>query len=81
MDKGKIIGSIGIVAMAVLFCYFVLLSANSLNRAYADVTNSGATTNEQTNTSGSNTTISGGYAAETTTTYQDGSSSNVYINN
>ena len=45
MDKGKIIGSIGIVAMAVLFCYFVLLSANSLNRAYADVTNSGATTN------------------------------------
>ena len=27
----------------------------------ADTTNSGATTNSQTNTSGSNTTISGGY--------------------
>jgi len=81
MDKGKIIGSIGIVAMAVLFCYFVLLSANSLNRAYADVTNSGATTNTQTNTSGSNTTISGGYASESTTTYQSGSSSNTTTNN
>ena len=41
--------------------------------ALADVTNSGATTNTQTNTSGSNTTISGGYAAETTNTYQSGS--------
>lgn len=81
MDKGKIIGSIGIVAMAVLFCYFVLLSANSLNRAYADVTNSGATTNTQTNTSGSNTTISGGYASESTTTYSSGSSSNTTTNN
>tara|TARA_B100001094_G_C18052837_1_gene730942 strand:+ start:147 stop:1070 length:924 start_codon:yes stop_codon:yes gene_type:complete len=81
MDKGKIIGSIGIVVMAVLFCYFVLLSANSLNRAYADVTNSGATTNSQTNTSGSNTTISGGYASESTTTYSSGSSSNSTTNN
>ena len=43
---------------------------------YGDTTNSGATTNSQTNTSGSNTTISGGYSQESTTTYQSGSSSN-----
>ena len=41
---------------------------------YADVDNDGTTTNSQTNTSGSNTTISGGYSAETTNTYQSGSS-------
>lgn len=49
--------------------------------ASADVTNSGSTTNTQTNTSGSNTTISGGYASESTTTYQSGSSSNSTTNN
>ena len=43
--------------------------------AWADTTNSGATTNSQTNTSGSNTTISGGYSQESTTTYESGSSS------
>ena len=43
---------------------------------YADVDNDGTTTNSQTNTSGSNTTISGGYSAETTNTYQSGSSNN-----
>ena len=43
---------------------------------YGDTTNSGATTNSQTNTSGSNTTISGGYSQESTTTYESGSSSN-----
>ena len=48
---------------------------------WADVTNSGTTTNSQTNASGSNTTISGGYAAETTTTYQSGSSSSSTTNN
>jgi hypothetical protein len=49
--------------------------------ALADVTNSGTTTNSQTNTSGSNTTISGGYSAETTNTYQSGSSNNTTTNN
>jgi len=44
--------------------------------AWADTTNSGATTNSQTNTSGSNTTISGGNSQESTTTYESGSSSN-----
>jgi len=43
---------------------------------FADTTSNGATTNAQTNTSGSNTTISGGYSQEATTTYQSGSSSN-----
>ena len=76
MSLKQIIETVGIVGMAALFCWFLLMSATSMNRAYADVTNNGATTNEQTNTTGSNTTISGGYAAETTTTYQDGSSSN-----
>ena len=46
----------------------------------ADVTNSGATTNSQTNTSGSNTTISGGYSAETTNTYQSGSTNDTTNN-
>ena len=81
MDKGKIIGSVGVVLMWSLFCWFVLMGAEGLNRAYADVTNSGATTNTQTNTSGSNTTISGGYSAETTNTYQSGSSNNTTTNN
>jgi len=48
----------------------------TISPAWADTTNSGATTNSQTNTSGSNTTISGGYSQESTTTYQSGSSSN-----
>tara|TARA_Y100000590_G_scaffold279802_1_gene314315 strand:- start:421 stop:1344 length:924 start_codon:yes stop_codon:yes gene_type:complete len=49
--------------------------------ALADTTNSGSTTNSQTNASGSNTTISGGYSAETTNTYQSGSSNNTTTNN
>ena len=48
---------------------------------YADTTSTGATTNTQTNTSGSNTTISGGYSQESTTTYQSGSSSNTTTTN
>jgi hypothetical protein len=48
---------------------------------WADTTNSGATTNTQTNTSGSNTTISGGYSQESTTTYQSGSSSTTSTTN
>ena len=39
----------------------------------ADTTRSGSTDNDQTNESGSNTTISGGYSSESTTTYADGS--------
>ena len=48
---------------------------------FADTSSTGATTNTQTNTSGSNTTISGGYSQESTTTYQSGSSSSTTTNN
>ncbi len=49
--------------------------------AWADTSSTGATTNTQTNTSGSNTTISGGYSQESTTTYQSGSSSTTSTTN
>lgn len=48
---------------------------------FADTSSTGATTNTQTNTSGSNTTISGGYSQESTTTYQSGSSSTTSTTN
>ena len=54
---------------AVLIVLFTSLSTITL----ADTTSSGSTDNDQTNTSGSNTTISGGYSSESTTTYADGS--------
>ena len=53
---------------------FILLLCSNL--ALAASTNSGANVIQQTNTSGTNTSISGGYSQETTTTYQSGSSSN-----
>ena len=46
------------------------------DRAMADVTNTGATTNDQVNSTGSNTAITGGYESTSSTTYQSGSSSN-----
>ena len=42
----------------VFLLFFVMIGATPI---WADVTNSGATTNTQTNASGSNTTISGGF--------------------
>ena len=54
---------------AVLIVLFTSLSTITL----ADTTSNGSTDNDQTNTSGSNTTISGGYSAENTTTYSSGS--------
>ena len=65
----------------VFFCLFMFATMIFTTSIYADVTNSGATTNTQTNASGSNTTISGGYASESTTTYSSGSSSNTTTNN
>ena len=56
--------------LLVFLLFFVMIGATPI---WADTTNSGATTNTQTNTSGSNTTISGGYSQESTTTYQSGS--------
>ena len=64
--------------LLVFLLFFVMIGATPI---WADTTNSGATTNTQTNTSGSNTTISGGYSQESTTTYQSGSSSNTTTTN
>ncbi len=50
----------------------------SINHAMADgdLTSSGATTNDQVNSTGSNTAITGGYTSTASTTYQSGSSAN-----
>ena len=64
--------------LMVFLLFFVMIGATPI---WADSTNSGATTNTQSNTSGSNTAITGGYSAETTTTYQSGSSSNTTTTN
>ena len=50
----------------------------SINRAMSDgdLTSSGATTNDQVNSTGSNTAITGGYTSTASTTYQSGSSAN-----
>jgi len=48
--------------------------------ALADATNNGANNINQTSTSWSQTSISGGYSQESTTTYQSGSSSNTTSN-
>ena len=49
----------------------------SINYAMSDgdLTSSGATTNDQVNSTGSNTAITGGYTSTASTTYQEGSSS------
>ena len=64
--------------LLVFLLFFVMIGTSPI---WADSTNSGATTNTQTNTSGSNTTISGGYSQESTTTYESGSSSNTTTTN
>jgi len=64
--------------LTILATLFVMLFTSYT--AIADTTSSGATTNSQTNTSGSNTTISGGYSAETTNTYQSGSTNDTTNN-
>ena len=59
------------VTIAMLWVFGALM-----NSAMADVTNTGATTNDQVNSTGSNTAITGGYESTSSTTYQSGSSSN-----
>lgn len=54
------------------YLLLVLIILLSIESAFSDVTSSGATTNNQTNTSGSNTSISGGYSQETTNNYTGG---------
>ena len=62
---------ITIVMASILFAFNGLIG-----NALGDVTSSGATTNDQVNSSGSNTAITGGYSSTATTNFQDGSSSN-----
>ena len=64
--------------IGLLLCFVMGLTTQV---TWADTSSTGATTNTQTNTSGSNTTISGGYSQESTTTYQSGSSSNTTTTN
>ena len=59
------------VTIAMLFVFGALF-----DNAMADVTNTGGTTNDQVNSTGSNTAITGGYESTSSTTYQSGSSSN-----
>jgi hypothetical protein len=64
--------------IGLLLCFVMGLTTQV---TWADTSSTGATTNTQTNTSGSNTTISGGYSQESSTTYQSGSSSNTTTTN
>ena len=68
------IRSIG-VAVVITVCMLWAFSA-LMDSAMADVTSSGSTTNDQVNSTGSNTAITGGYSSTSTTNFQDGSSSN-----
>jgi hypothetical protein len=63
------------IAGAILVMLFFIMLLG-IEQSLGDSTNSGQTTSTQSNTSGSNTHISGGYSQESTTTYQSGSSSN-----
>ena len=66
------------VTICVLIGFVALMnSAMSAN----DVNDAGATDNTQTNESGSNTAITGGYSSSSVTEYQDGSNSNTTTNN
>ena len=68
-----------VVAKQCIYVMIVIILAYGIADAIGDVTSSGATTNTQTNTAGTNTAITGGY--ESSTTYQSGSSSNSTTNN
>ena len=58
----------------------VIVVLMTMENSIADVTTD-SSQSTQTNTSGSNTSISGSYESESTTTYQSGSSSNTTTNN
>src|SRR6056300_1872851 len=63
--------------LGLLLCFVIGLS----QVVWADTTSTSTDAVTQSNSSGSNTSISGGYSAETTTTYQSGSSSNTSTTN
>ena len=60
-----------VITVGILWAFSALMDS-----ALADVTSNGATTNDQVNSSGSNTAITGGYSSTASTTYSTGSSSN-----
>ena len=65
------------ISIVVVITVIILWAFSTLmDSALADVTSSGSTTNDQVNTTGSNTAITGGYSSTATTNFQDGSSSN-----
>jgi hypothetical protein len=67
-----------VVTISMLIGFGMLMdSAMSAN----DVNDAGATDNTQTNESGSNTAITGGYSSSSVTEYQDGSTSSTTTNN
>jgi hypothetical protein len=63
--------------VGLLLCFIMGLT----QVVWADTTSTSTDAVTQSNSSGSNTSISGGYSAETTTTYQSGSSSNTSTTN
>jgi len=63
--------------LGLLLCFVMGLT----QVAWADTTSTSTDAVTQSNSSGSNTSISGGYSAETSTTYQSGSSSNTSTTN
>lgn len=69
-----------IIVCVVVAMLWVFGSLMDQAMADNDVTSSGSTTNDQVNSSGSNTAITGGYNSESTTNYQSGSSSNTTTN-
>jgi len=64
-------------SLGLLLCFVMGLT----QVAWADTTSTSTDAVTQSNSSGSNTSISGGYSAETSTTYQSGSSSNTSTTN
>ena len=68
---GKSIGIAVVITVLMLWAFGALMDS-----AMADLTSNGATTNDQINSSGSNTAITGGYESTATTNYQSGSSQN-----
>ena len=70
-----------IIAGVVAIMLWVFSALMDTAMADNDLTSSGATDNTQTNESGSNTAITGGYTSTASTTYQDGSTSSTTTNN
>ena len=70
-----------IIIIVTLTVGILWIFGSLMDSAMADVTSSGSTTNDQVNSTGSNTAITGGYSSTATTNYQDGSSSNTTTNN